>query len=161
MEWLQKVRFLFELCTPFLQDRVYSRLLMIAFINNILDGHFPFLKTHRLFLFDFGVGGGVGVCVATSLFSCETRWLSVGFSSGVGGLTRRMTVAGWGHRPEFERLRAVPGVNGSFGFTPYFRRLARPHGQPPKVTSISMAWRNRARRWPRLALVQIGQPYSQ
>jgi len=55
LEWLQKVRFLFELCTPFLQDRVYSRLLMIAFINNLLDGHFPFLKTHRLFLLEFGI----------------------------------------------------------------------------------------------------------
>jgi hypothetical protein len=49
LEWLQKVRFLFQLCTPFLQDRVDSRLLVIAFINHLLDGHFPFLKTHRLF----------------------------------------------------------------------------------------------------------------
>ena len=131
----QKGRLLFQFRTPFHQHLIRSLSLLIAFINHLLDGHFPFLKTHRLFLFDFGVGA----CVATSLFSCESRWLSVEFSSGVGGLTRRMTVAGWGHRPEFERLRAVPGVNGSFGFTPYFRRLARPHGQPPRVTSISMA----------------------
>ena len=31
------------------------RLLVIAFINNLLDGHFPFLKTHRLFLLEFGI----------------------------------------------------------------------------------------------------------
>ena len=34
--------------------RVHSRLLVIAFINNFLDGHFPFLKAHRLFLLEFG-----------------------------------------------------------------------------------------------------------
>ncbi len=53
LEWLQKGRFLFQLCTPCLQDRVHSRLLVIAFINNLLDGHFPFLKTHRIVLLDF------------------------------------------------------------------------------------------------------------
>jgi len=55
LEWLQKVRFLFQLCTPFLQDRVHLRLLVIAFINHLLDGHFPFLKTHRLFFLEFGI----------------------------------------------------------------------------------------------------------
>ncbi len=54
VEWLQKGRFLFHLFTPCHQDRVHSRLLVIAFINNLLDGYFPFLKTHRLFLLEFG-----------------------------------------------------------------------------------------------------------
>jgi hypothetical protein len=49
----------------------------------------------------------------------------------------------------------------SFGFTPYFFRLARPHGQPPKVTNISMAWKNLAIGLPFLALVQIGHFFSQ
>jgi hypothetical protein len=53
------------------------------------------------------------------------------------------------------------GGNGSFGRTPYFRCLARPWGQPPKVTSISTAWMNRARRLPCLAFVQIGHFFSQ
>jgi len=55
LECLQKGRFLFQLCTPCRQDRVHSHLLVIAFINNLLDGHFPFLKTHRLFLLEFGI----------------------------------------------------------------------------------------------------------
>ena len=55
LEWLQKGRFLFQLCTPCHQDCVDSRLLVNAFINNLLDGHFPFLKTHRLFLLEFGI----------------------------------------------------------------------------------------------------------
>ena len=53
LERLQKGRFLFQLRTPCHQDHVRSLLLVIAFINNLLDGRFPFLKTHRLFLFDF------------------------------------------------------------------------------------------------------------
>jgi hypothetical protein len=36
---------------------------VIAFINNLLDGCFPFLKTHRLFLFDFSI--------ARYLFQCQ------------------------------------------------------------------------------------------
>jgi hypothetical protein len=28
---------------------------VIAFVDNLLDGHFPFLKTHRLFLLEFGI----------------------------------------------------------------------------------------------------------
>ena len=55
LERLQKGRFLFQLRSPRNQDLVRSLLLVIAFINNLLDGHFPFLKTHRLFLFDFSV----------------------------------------------------------------------------------------------------------
>jgi hypothetical protein len=55
LEWLQESRFLFQLCTPCQQDRVHSRLPVIAFINNLLDGHFPFLKTHRLVLLEFGI----------------------------------------------------------------------------------------------------------
>ena len=55
LERPQKGRFLFQLCTPCHQDLVHSRLLVIAFINNLLDGHFPFLKTHRLFLLEFGI----------------------------------------------------------------------------------------------------------
>jgi hypothetical protein len=60
---LQKSRFLLQLCTPCNQDLVRSLFIVIAFINDLLDGHFPFMKTHRLFLFDFGVGGDVGVCL--------------------------------------------------------------------------------------------------
>jgi hypothetical protein len=57
LERLQKGRFLFQLCTPCHQDRVDSRLLLIAFINDLLDRHFPFLKSHRLFLLEFGIAG--------------------------------------------------------------------------------------------------------
>ena len=55
LKCLQKGRFLFQLCTPCRQDRVHSPLRVIAVINNLLDSHFPFLKTHRLFLLDFGI----------------------------------------------------------------------------------------------------------
>ena len=54
-ERLQEGRFLFELCTPYHQDPVDSRLLLIAFINNLLDGFFPILKTHRPLLLEFGI----------------------------------------------------------------------------------------------------------
>jgi hypothetical protein len=52
---LQEGRFVFQLRTPCHQDLVRPLLLVIAFINNLLDAHFPFFKTHRLFLFDFGI----------------------------------------------------------------------------------------------------------
>ena len=55
LERLQKGRFLFQLRTPFHQDLIRSLLLVIAFINNLLDGRLPFLKLHRLFLLDFGI----------------------------------------------------------------------------------------------------------
>jgi len=57
LERLQKARFLFELRTPCYQYFILTPflLLLIAFINNFLDGRFPLLKTHRLFLFDNGV----------------------------------------------------------------------------------------------------------
>ena len=57
LERLQNGRFLFQLRTPFNQDPIVapSLLLVTAFTNNLLDRHFPILKTHRLFLFDFGV----------------------------------------------------------------------------------------------------------
>ena len=54
-ERLQKSRFLLQLCTPRHQAPVRSLFIVIAFINDLLDGRFPFLKRHRLFLFDFGV----------------------------------------------------------------------------------------------------------
>jgi hypothetical protein len=56
-EWLQNGRFLFQLRTPYLQNLILAPfiLLVIAFINNLLDCRFPFLKMHRLFLFDFGI----------------------------------------------------------------------------------------------------------
>jgi hypothetical protein len=50
---------------------------------------------------------------------------------------------------------------GWSGLTPYLRCLARPQGQPPRVTSISIPCRNLANRLPFLALVQIGQRDSQ
>jgi hypothetical protein len=55
LERLQKGRFLFQLHTPCNQDLARSLLVVIAFINDLLDRRFPILKTHRLFLFDFGV----------------------------------------------------------------------------------------------------------
>ena len=55
LERLQKGRLLSQLRTPCDQDLVRSLLLVIAFVNNLLDGHFPILKTHQLFLFDFRV----------------------------------------------------------------------------------------------------------
>jgi hypothetical protein len=57
LERLQKGRFLFQLHTPLRQDFIPAtfRWLVIAFINDLLDRRFPILKTHRLFLFDFGV----------------------------------------------------------------------------------------------------------
>ena len=53
-----------------------------------------------------------------------------------------------------------PGRDSS-GRTPYLRCRALPHGQPPKLTSISIAWRKRAIRDPLRALVQMGQSFSQ
>jgi hypothetical protein len=58
-------------------------------------------------------------------------------------------------------IPASPFGSGSLGFTPYFFCRARPHGQPPNVITVSMAWRKRARRFPFLALVQTGQRFSQ
>jgi NAD-dependent deacetylase len=52
-------------------------------------------------------------------------------------------------------------ANTSSGRTPYFRCLARPHGHPPKVTTISTFWSILASLWPFLALVQTGQRFSQ
>jgi hypothetical protein len=37
------------------QDLVRSLLFVTAFIHNLLDSPFPFIKTHRLFLFDCGI----------------------------------------------------------------------------------------------------------
>ena len=59
LERLQKGRLLFQLRTPLNQNPVRVRSLVIAFINNLLDGRFPFSETHRLFLFDFGIRGDV------------------------------------------------------------------------------------------------------
>ena len=50
---------------------------------------------------------------------------------------------------------------GSLGRTPYFLCLARPNGQPPKVTTISTACKTLAILLPFLALVQIGHRSSQ
>jgi hypothetical protein len=50
---LQEVRFLFRLHPPRHQDLAHSLLVVSAFNSNLLDSRFPFLKTHRLFLFDF------------------------------------------------------------------------------------------------------------
>jgi hypothetical protein len=61
LERLQESRFLLQLCTPCHQNPVRSLFTVIAFINDLLDGRFPFVETHRLFLLDFGVGGDVGV----------------------------------------------------------------------------------------------------
>ena len=55
LERMQKGRFLFQLRSPRHQDLVRSLLVVIAFINNRLDRHFPFLKMHRPFLCDFGI----------------------------------------------------------------------------------------------------------
>jgi hypothetical protein len=55
---------------------------------------------------------------------------------------------------------AARGI-GSFGFTPYFRCRARPHGQPPSVMTSSIVCRKRASRFPFLARVQMGQRCSQ
>ena len=51
--------------------------------------------------------------------------------------------------------------SGSLGPTPYFRRRARPQGQPPNVTAFSMACRILAILLPLLARVQTGQRFSQ
>jgi hypothetical protein len=53
---LQKGWFLFQLRTPSPQDRILASflLLVIAFISNLLDGRFPFFKTHRGFLSEYG-----------------------------------------------------------------------------------------------------------
>ena len=79
LEWPQKGRFFFQLCTPCHQDRVHSRFLVIAFIGNLLDGHFPFSKTHRLLLLEFGIARFVG---GSGLRSCRSSGTSVGGSSG-------------------------------------------------------------------------------
>jgi hypothetical protein len=36
------------MCSPFRQDPIGSFFLVIAFINNLLDGDFPWFKAHRL-----------------------------------------------------------------------------------------------------------------
>jgi hypothetical protein len=51
----QKGWLLFQFRTPFHQNLIRSLSLLIAFIYDILDGHFPFLKTHRLFPFYVGI----------------------------------------------------------------------------------------------------------
>ena len=48
-------RLLFQLRTPYRQYLARSLFLVIAFADNVLDGNFPVLKTHQLFLFDFGI----------------------------------------------------------------------------------------------------------
>ena len=58
-------------------------------------------------------------------------------------------------------LQSPSGGSGSSGRTPYRRSLARPHGQPPKVTSVSMRWSKRASLLPFLARVQTGHRFSQ
>jgi hypothetical protein len=65
LERLQKSRFLFQFGTPRLHDPVCSVFVVAALINHLLDGHFPFLKTHRLFLVDFRVGGDVCMLVSS------------------------------------------------------------------------------------------------
>ena len=52
---LQQSRFLFQSRTPCHQDLVRSLLFVTAFVNNLSDGRFPFLKMHRPFLCDFGI----------------------------------------------------------------------------------------------------------
>jgi hypothetical protein len=47
LERLKKARFLFQIRTPFRQDPIGSLFLVIALINNLLDGNFPWFKTHR------------------------------------------------------------------------------------------------------------------
>lgn len=54
-KWVQEGWFFFQLHTPFHQDIVHPHLLVIVFINNLLDGYFPFFKTHRLFPLDCGI----------------------------------------------------------------------------------------------------------
>jgi hypothetical protein len=54
LEWLQEVWFFLQLRTPFHQDPTPNLWLLIAFINNLLDGCFPFFKTYHLFLLDCG-----------------------------------------------------------------------------------------------------------
>jgi hypothetical protein len=55
LEWSQEGWFFFQLRPPFHQDPIRHPLLVIAFINNLLDGYFPFFKTHRLFLLNCGI----------------------------------------------------------------------------------------------------------
>ncbi len=63
--------------------------------------------------------------------------------------------------PGFRGIAHGYSVFGSSGGTPYFFWRARPQLQPPRVTSSSTFCINRARRFPRRAARQIGQPYSQ
>jgi hypothetical protein len=55
LEWFQEGWFFFQLHTPFHQDLIRPHLLVIAIISDLLDGYFPFFKTHRLFLLDCGI----------------------------------------------------------------------------------------------------------
>jgi hypothetical protein len=57
LERMQKARFFLQLRTPFHQDLARVLLLVTTFIDHLLDGNFPFLKTHQLFLCDVGTGG--------------------------------------------------------------------------------------------------------
>jgi hypothetical protein len=62
LERLQKSRLLFQFGTPRLQDPVCSVFVVAALINHLLDGHFPFLKTHRLSLL-ISVSEEMSACV--------------------------------------------------------------------------------------------------
>ena len=68
---------------------------------------------------------------------------------------------GFGHGVHGTPESFLRAGSGSSGRTPYFFCLARPQGQPPNVTTLSMRWRNLAMRLPFLALVQTGQRFSQ
>jgi hypothetical protein len=63
--------------------------------------------------------------------------------------------------PGHDAVGVLSAGKDSVGFTPYFFCLALPHGQPPNVTTVSIACRNMAKRFPFLALVQMGQRCSQ
>jgi hypothetical protein len=106
------------------------------------------------------------ICIDATAAVAAYAMLLLGRSAGVGGIGLRARGSGAALDEESpsaasEHDHGSFGGNGWLGATPYLRCLARPHGQPPNVTCISMVWRNLAMRLPFLAFVQIGHRFSQ
>jgi hypothetical protein len=55
LEWCQEGWLFFQPRTPFLQNTIRPPSLMIAFINDLLDGYFYFFKQHQQFLLVCGI----------------------------------------------------------------------------------------------------------
>ena len=96
----------------------------------------------------------------------EMLWSRASFS-GIGGPLGGGSGKGRAAKEEWQRKYVsgrshfLSGGSGSLGLTPYSLCRARPQGHAPKVTIISMVWRNLAKRFPFRARVHTGHRCSQ